>query len=158
MFNWCRFSIIDQPRNRKNKLTMLVIWVPFPALPSSLHEIRDKSPLLNSCKINTEILGLTVLPLSSSNHKLIKNSSQEQDQDQDTASCANAQSCVARDLQVWSFTHRPRYTRVYLYSVHGSMQVTPAVSANVPPLKCFYLGIHIRGENTRHNSFQKTWG
>lgn len=79
-------------RNGKNELTVLEICVPFPALPSALHVIRDKSPPFHSCKINTEILGLTVLPVSSSDHKLIKNSGQESSNKRIPCCCSKSAS------------------------------------------------------------------
>lgn len=39
-------------RNRKNRLTMLEIQVPFPTPLSILHMIRNMAFLLCSCKIN----------------------------------------------------------------------------------------------------------
>lgn len=50
---------------------MLDMWVPFPALSSAFNMFRDKLQLFHSCKINTEILGLTVLPVSTG-HRLIQ--------------------------------------------------------------------------------------
>lgn len=125
--------------------------------------IRDKSPLFHSFKINTEILGLTVLPVSSSDHKLIKNSVHELDQDSASFLIIKGfLTAVEKQKHVWLDTcryghlHTAQDTYVYLYSLHSAIYVTSAVSAHIPLFKCFQLGSHIREDNTGTTLLRRT--
>lgn len=69
---------------------------------------------------------------------------------------AVAEAHMAKDSQGWPFANCPRHTLNYV--PRALPRITLAVSAHIPPLKCFHLRVHVRGENNQHNSFQKSWG
>lgn len=124
---------------------MLDMWVPFPALSSAFHMFRDELQLFHSCKINIEILGLTVLAVSTG-HRLIQELwSRERPRQckchiNKRMPCCGSKSTSMCGLRVAGM--------IFLHVACVSMllawcHTTSAVSAHIPPLECFYLGIPI---------------